>query len=124
MRPPFAAYKERIRNKSQHVYLDGVFVVLLGAEEERAVHQRVPVEHEHEIRAQDAVDSRLVLGRQRRQDEQSGLVVAVIALVLDLRDTKRKIKRSAFSRREIGARQNFTLSSSSSSRYSAAHGWL
>lgn len=77
-------------NNDNNNYLDGVFVVLFGAEEERAVHQRVPVEHEHQVRAQHAIDSRLVLGGQRRQYERSGLVVAVIAFVFDLCEHRKK----------------------------------
>lgn len=53
-------------------------------QEERAIDQWVSIEDEHRLLAQHARDATLLLRRQRGQDEQARLVVAVIAFVLDL----------------------------------------
>lgn len=58
--------------------------MLLGREEEGAVHQRVAVEHGHEAAAEQAGGAVQLVRGQRRQDEAARLVVAVVALVLHL----------------------------------------
>lgn len=65
-------------------HLNAALGVLLRTEEERAVDQRIAIKHQHRLLAQDASDAALLVLRQRRQDEQARLVVAVVALVLHL----------------------------------------
>lgn len=65
-------------------YLDASVGMFLGAQEERAIDQGVSIEDQHRLLAQDARHATLLLRRQRGQDEEARLVVAMIALVLNL----------------------------------------
>lgn len=58
--------------------------MFLWAQEERPVDQRIPIEDQHRLLAQHASHATLLLRRQRRQDKQPRLIVAMIALVLNL----------------------------------------
>lgn len=58
--------------------------MLTRAQEESAVNERISVEDFQGILAECAGYLRLVLTRQRRQDEESRVVVAMITLVFDL----------------------------------------
>ena len=59
-------------------------VVLSRRQEEGAVHQRIPIEDDHCARADYAGRPIHFIGRQSGQYEATGLVVAVIAVVLHL----------------------------------------
>lgn len=65
-------------------HLNAALGVLLRTEEEGAVDQRIAIEHQHRFLAQDAGDATLLVLGERRQDEQTRLVVAMVALVLHL----------------------------------------
>lgn len=76
--------------KWANTYLDAAGRVLLRAEEEGAVDERVPVEDEHRVLAEDARDAALLVLGERRQYEQSGLVVAMIPFVFNLPPKRRR----------------------------------
>lgn len=77
--------KHKDRTVSGHrTYLDASVGMFLGAQEERAIDQGVSIEDQHRLLAQDARHATLLLRRQRGQDEEARLVVAMIALVLNL----------------------------------------
>lgn len=70
--------------------------MLSRGEEEGAVDERVAVEDNHEGVAEDADNAAGMDSSQRREDEASGLVVAVVALVLHLREAKQKKQMETF----------------------------
>lgn len=71
-------------------HLDAPVGMFLGAQEERAIDQRVTIKDQHRLLAQDTGHAALLVRCQRGQDEQAGLIVAMIALVLNLQWKKKK----------------------------------
>lgn len=67
--------------------------MLFGAQEERSVDQRVTVEHKHRFEAEHASDTTLLVLRQRRQNEEPSLVVAVVSVIFHLRKYRTKTCR-------------------------------
>lgn len=74
---------ESNRNFSSYLCTGGR--VLPRWQEESAVHQWIPVENEHRRPTKDAGHSGPLKRRESGQDEASGVVIAVIALVFHLR---------------------------------------
>lgn len=64
--------------------------MFLGAQEECSIDQRVTIKDQHRLLAQDTSHATLLVRCQRGQDEQTGLIVAMIALVLNLQRKKKK----------------------------------
>lgn len=69
---------------SKLTHLNATLGMLLWTQEERAVHERIAIEHQHRFLAQNAGDAALLVLRQRGQYEQARLVVAVISFVFHL----------------------------------------
>lgn len=72
-------------------HLDATVGMSFRTEEESSVDQRVSVEHEHWLLAQDTRDPALLLGSQRGKNEQASLVVSVVAFVFDLEIEERVV---------------------------------
>jgi hypothetical protein len=70
--------------------LDAALVVLPRREEEGAVEQGVAVKDGHEVGADDAGHPVHLVGGERGEDEDAGLVVADAALVLHLKEKSEK----------------------------------
>lgn len=78
------AHRRQVLGATLNFHLGASVRVLTRRQEERAVNQRVLVEHQHRRATKHAGDSRPLQGREGRQDEAAGVVVAVVALVLHL----------------------------------------
>lgn len=95
-------------------YLDATFGMLTWTEEERAVYKGISIEYQQLFFAQHAMNPRAPLGRQRRQDETSGVVISVVTFILCLQQkheisiqTRDKAKTDAILRCAlIGVRQH------------------
>jgi len=65
-------------------YRDDVLGVLDWCEEERAVNERVSIKDQQHLLTQNAGGPRYSLGRKGGKDESSGLIIAMIAIILHL----------------------------------------
>lgn len=75
----------KLAYKQSHIsHLHTCLAVLARAQEESAVYERVPVEHQHGHVAEYARHSGDVLAGQRGQDEATSVVVPMVTLILHL----------------------------------------
>lgn len=66
--------------------------MLTRAQEECAIDQRIPIEDMQGLLAKSAGHLRLLLPRQRRQDKQTRIIVAMVTLVLNLQQNKSNLR--------------------------------
>jgi len=74
--------------------------MLLGTKKEGAIDQRIAIKDEQRLLTQNALNATHLRLGERGEDEEACLIVAMIALVLNLQNNNKKIWRKLDTTRE------------------------